>query len=75
MTLDAQPVKIGPIAVWPPVVLAPMAGVTDAPFRVLCSEFGRGLYVNQMVTARALVENHPPSWELSRFHPSEDIRS
>ena len=74
MTLDAQPVKIGPIAVWPPVVLAPMAGVTDAPFRVLCSEFGRGLYVNQMVTARALVENHPPSWELvplppERAHP------
>ena len=75
MTPDVQPVKIGPIAVWPPVVLAPMAGVTDAPFRVLCSEFGRGLYVNQMVTARALVENHPPSWELSRFHPSERIRS
>ena len=42
MPLDAPSLKIGPIEVIPPVVLAPMAGVTDAPFRVLCSEFGRG---------------------------------
>jgi nifR3 family TIM-barrel protein len=56
-------------------VLAPMAGVTDAPFRVLCAEFGGGLFVNQMVTARALVEGHPKSWDLTRFHPSEKVRS
>lgn len=67
--------RIGDIAVDPPVVLAPMAGVTDAPFRVLCAEFGRGLFVNQMVTARALVEGHRVSWELARFHPSEKVRS
>jgi nifR3 family TIM-barrel protein len=52
-----------------------MAGVTDAPFRVLCAEFGGGLYVNQMVTARALVERHPTTWALTRFHPSEPVRS
>lgn len=52
-----------------------MAGVTDAPFRVLCAEFGGGLFVNQMVTARALVERHPGSWALTRFHPSEPVRS
>lgn len=69
------PVTIGPIHLSPPVVLAPMAGVTDAPFRVLCSEFGGGLYVNQMVTARALLEGHRASWELTRFHPAEKIRS
>ena len=51
-------VDIGPINVWPPVVLAPMAGVTNAPFRTLCRRFGAGLYVNQMITARALVEGH-----------------
>lgn len=67
--------RIGPIAVDPPVVLAPMAGVTDAPFRVLCAEFGGGLYVNQMVTARALLENHRASWDLTRFHPAERVRS
>ena len=52
-----------------------MAGVTDAPFRVLCASFGGGLFVNQMVTARALVENHPTTWSLTRFHPSEAVRS
>lgn len=52
-----------------------MAGVTDAPFRVLCAEFGGGLFVNQMVTARALVEDHATSWALTRFHPSEAVRS
>lgn len=68
-------VMIGRIALDPPVVLAPMAGVTDAPFRVLCAEFGGGLYVNQMVTARALLEGHRASWELTRFHASEKVRS
>ncbi|HTO00138.1 MAG TPA: tRNA-dihydrouridine synthase, partial [Microthrixaceae bacterium] len=68
-------VKIGPLRLDPPVVLAPMAGVTDAPFRVLCSSFGGGLFVNQMVTARALLEGHAASWELTRFHPAEQIRS
>jgi nifR3 family TIM-barrel protein len=71
----AAPLALGPHTVDPPVVLAPMAGVTDAPFRVLCAEFGGGLFVNQMVTARALVERHPTSWALTRFHPSEPIRS
>ena len=70
-----EPVRIGPIPLDPPMVLAPMAGVTDAPFRVLCASFGGGLYVNQMVTARALLEGHAASWELTRFHPSEQVRS
>ena len=56
-------------------MLAPMAGVTDAPFRVLCASFGGGLFVNQMVTARALLEGHATSWDLTRFHPAERIRS
>lgn len=68
-------VRIGPLILDPPVVLAPMAGVTDAPFRVLCSGFGGGLFVNQMVTARALLEGHAASWELTRFHPAEKVRS
>ena len=50
--------RIGPLGVWPPVVLAPMAGVTNAPFRTLCREFGAGLYVSEMVTARGLLDGH-----------------
>ena len=41
------PLQLGEHSVWPPVVLAPMAGVTNAPFRSLCRKFGPGLvYVN-----------------------------
>jgi nifR3 family TIM-barrel protein len=70
-----HPVDIGPLSVWPPVVLAPMAGVTNAPFRTLCRRFGAGLYVGQMVTARAIVEGHPLSMKLTEFAPDESPRS
>jgi nifR3 family TIM-barrel protein len=68
-------VRIGPLDVWPPIVLAPMAGVTNAPFRALCRRYGAGLYVNQMITARALVERHRKSLELAAFAPDESPRS
>jgi nifR3 family TIM-barrel protein len=68
-------VSIGDIEVWPPVVLAPMAGVTNAPFRTLCRRYGAGLYVNQMITARAIVEGHRKSLELAAFAPDESPRS
>lgn len=67
--------RIGSIEVDPPVVLAPMAGVTDASFRVLCASFGGGLFVGEMVSARALVEGHSASWAMTRFHPAERVRS
>ncbi len=66
---------IGDLEVWPPVVLAPMAGVTNAPFRTLCRRYGAGLYVNQMITARALVEGHRKSLELAAFAADESPRS
>jgi nifR3 family TIM-barrel protein len=67
--------QIGPIVVDPPVVLAPMAGVTDAPFRGLCSQFGAGLYVSEMITARALVERNERTLSMLRFDGSESTRS
>jgi nifR3 family TIM-barrel protein len=66
---------IGGLSVWPPVVLAPMAGVTNAPFRTLCKRFGAGLYVSEMITARALVEGNEKTLRLAGFSPEEKPRS
>jgi len=53
------PLASGDHEIDPPVVLAPMAGITNAPFRMLCREQGAGLFVSEMVTARALIERRP----------------
>jgi len=74
-TTLARELRIGPLTVDPPVVLAPMAGVTDAPFRGLCSRFGAGLYVSEMITARALVERNEKTLSMLRFDGSEATRS
>ena len=74
--------RIGPIALRSPVVLAPMAGVTNVAFRTLCRELEvaragtvSGLYVCEMVTARALVERHPATMHMVAFAPDEEPRS
>jgi len=67
--------KIGPIEVDPPVVLAPMAGVTNAAFRQLCRSFGGGLYVSEMITARALVERSEKTLRMVAGAPGEQPQS
>ena len=67
--------KIGPLEVDPPVVLAPMAGVTNSAFRRLCRSYGAGLYVSEMVSARALVEGNERTASMVAFGPDEQIRS
>jgi nifR3 family TIM-barrel protein len=67
--------SIGSLDVWPPVVLAPMAGVTNPPFRTLCRRYGAGLYVSEMITARALVEGNRKTLLLASFDAEETIRS
>jgi nifR3 family TIM-barrel protein len=67
--------KIGPIVLDVPVVLAPMAGITNTAFRRLCREFGAGLYVSEMITSRALIERTPTSMRLIQHHESESTRS
>ncbi|MGD9482936.1 tRNA dihydrouridine synthase DusB [Streptomyces sp. TRM70308] len=73
----ARQLSIGPHVVTPPVVLAPMAGITNAPFRTLCREFsgGKGLFVSEMITTRALVERNEKTMQLIRFDASERPRS
>ena len=76
MTTAAKPaLQYGKISIATPVVLAPMAGITNTAFRRLCREFGGGLFVSEMVTSRALVERNEESLRLVGHHPSEEIRS
>jgi nifR3 family TIM-barrel protein len=71
----APALRIGNLDLDVPVVLAPMAGITNTAFRRLCREHGAGLYVSEMITSRALVERTPESMRLIRHHPSETTRS
>jgi nifR3 family TIM-barrel protein len=89
--LTAEPalpaLQIGRHTIGSPVVLAPMAGVTNRAFRKLCREYGdaglgrsgasggTALYVSEMVTSRALVERTSKSMQLIEHDPSEDLRS
>src|SRR3954465_2430023 len=72
---ELAPLSIGAMTVWPPVVLAPMAGVTNYPFRTLARRFGAGLYVSEMVTARPLAEGREKTRRLAAFGPEESTRS
>jgi len=70
-----SPLSIGSLEVDPPVVLAPMAGVTNRAFRRLCRTYGAGLYVSEMITARALVEGNAKTLDMVTFADDEPYRS
>jgi len=72
---EFAPLALGRLAVWPPVVLAPMAGVTNYPFRSLCREFGAGLYVSEMITARGFLLGNRMTRLLASSQPGESPRS
>ncbi|MEM6291239.1 MAG: tRNA dihydrouridine synthase DusB [Myxococcota bacterium] len=80
---EFRPIELGPMKVWPPVVLAPMAGVTNYPFRAICRRFlggtdasaVRGLYVSEMITARPLVMGNRKTLKLADFGDEETPRS
>jgi nifR3 family TIM-barrel protein len=71
----APPLRFGNLVVDVPVVLAPMAGVTNSAFRTLCRGYGAGLYVSEMVTARALVEGNAKTLGMASFGADETVRS
>lgn len=75
LTAPMPALRIGNLELDVPVVLAPMAGITNTAFRRLCREYGAGLYVSEMITSRALVERTPESMRLISHHPSETTRS
>jgi nifR3 family TIM-barrel protein len=67
--------RLGPLTVQTPVVLAPMAGITNAAFRQLCRESGAGLYVCEMITSRGIVERDRKTLSMLQFDPGETVRS
>ncbi|MFC5951286.1 tRNA dihydrouridine synthase DusB [Pseudonocardia lutea] len=69
------PLRIGRHEVATPVVLAPMAGITNPGFRRLCREQGAGFYVCEMITSRGLVEKNPLTFRMIAFDPDEQPRS
>lgn len=74
---EFQALELGPLRVYPPVVLAPMAGITNAPFRTLCRRFSgdRCLYVSEMITAKSFAMGHAKTLRLASFDDSESTRS
>ncbi|MFZ0325583.1 MAG: tRNA dihydrouridine synthase DusB [Actinomycetes bacterium] len=69
------PLVLGRLVIDPAVVLAPMAGITNAAFRRLCREQGAGLYVCEMITSRGVVERDPKTLSMLTFDPLEEVRS
>ncbi|MFT4009107.1 MAG: tRNA dihydrouridine synthase DusB [Nocardioidaceae bacterium] len=67
--------QLGSVEVATPVVLAPMAGITNAAYRRLCREQGAGLYVCEMITSRGIVERDTTTLSMLVFDELEDIRS
>ncbi|WP_189168107.1 tRNA dihydrouridine synthase DusB [Pilimelia anulata] len=70
-----SPLRFGRFAIDTPVVLAPMAGITNVAFRQLCREQGAGVYVCEMVMTRALVERNPKTMRMIAFADDERPRS
>ena len=70
-----EPLRLGHVTLPVPVVLAPMAGITNRAFRRLCREQGAGLYVSEMVTSRALVERNTETLRMCAFDADESPRS
>jgi len=73
---EFAPLALGEqISVWPPVVLAPMAGVTNPPYRSLCRRQGAGLYVAEMLHSRGLAERDRRTLSMASFGEDETVRS
>jgi len=67
-----KPIRIGPLEIDCPVVLAPMTGVTDMPFRTLVRRFGSGLNVTEMIASPAMIRETRQSLQKAAWHPVEE---
>ena len=67
-----SPLHIGPVTIDSPVILAPMTGVTDLPFRTLVRRYGSGLNVTEMIASQAAIRETRQSLQKAAWHPSEE---
>src|SRR5215212_9932294 len=67
-----KPIRIGPVEVGSPVILAPMTGVTDLPFRRIVKRYGAGLTVSEMIASQAMVRETRQSLQKALWDPSEE---
>ena len=72
MTAPLPALQIGPVKIAEPVILAPMTGVTDRPFRTLVKQFGAGLTVTEMIASEAMVRETRQSLQKAAWDPSEE---
>ncbi len=67
-----KPIQIGPVTIDTPVILAPMTGVTDMPFRTLVRRYGSGLNVTEMIASPAMIRQTRQSLQKAAWHLSEE---
>ena len=67
-----KPISVGPVTIDAPVVLAPMTGVTDLPFRKIVKRYGAGLTVSEMIASQALIRETRQSLQKAAWDPSEE---
>jgi tRNA-dihydrouridine synthase B len=67
-----SPISIGPISIEAPVILAPMTGVTDRPFRKIVKRYGAGLTVTEMIASQAMIRETRQSLQKAAWDPVED---
>ena len=67
-----KPIKIGPVEVASPVILAPMTAVTDLPFRRVVKRYGAGLTVSEMIASQAMVRETRQSLQKALWDPAEE---
>ena len=72
MTNVLKPISIGPVQIASPVILAPMTGVTDLPFRKIVKRYGAGLTVSEMIASQAMIRETRQSLQKAAWDPSEE---
>src|ERR1700749_1917993 len=71
-TALVSPIPVGPITIDPPVILAPMTGVTDLPFRKIVRRYGSGLNVTEMIASQAAIRETRQSIQKAAWDPCEE---